>query len=449
MTRSVTNSFAVLAAVALMAGCPNGLSSVAVTGISLDQALLTIAPGSTVQLTATVSPSNATDKSLTWTSGDENIATVDGSGRVTGKTQGSATISVTTTDGAFTDSCVTTVEIWTVEQLGSVSTVGSSIVYTDNQDHVGFELKACPGDTFPTGTDDLGGDATVGAFWVGETEVTYELWYAVKAWAENTASPSYTFIQDGREGNDGTDGANPTGSRKEPATNISWRDAIVWCNALTEYFNASLGTDLSCVYCTDSLLTTPIRSVVAGPVSYPDPGGQDDPYVSSTADGFRLPTTDEWELAARWRDEPTNTVSGYNDPYFTKGDSASGATTHTDDNSSGLNDGEPAKSENLRVAVYRYFWNGASSGYVDMGPTDTAAVGSKGVDGVNTLGCYDMSGNAFEWCFEWNPGEEGIARIIRGGCSDTESYRLAVGYSWSIAPTNPFNALGIRLVRSP
>ena len=101
---------------------------------------------------------------------------------------------------------------------------------------------------------------------------------------------------------------------------------MVWCNALTEWYNAQKGTSYTCAYYTDLAYTTPLRSVDdTGSVTYPDPGGQDDPFVNADATGFRLLTSNEWELAARWRNDATNTVSGYTNPYFTKGNSASGA----------------------------------------------------------------------------------------------------------------------------
>jgi hypothetical protein len=60
--------------------------------------------GDTVQLTAVVEPEDATDKSVTWSSSDKSVATVDETGLVTAKGDGAATITVTTTDGNFTDS---------------------------------------------------------------------------------------------------------------------------------------------------------------------------------------------------------------------------------------------------------------------------------------------------------------------------------------------------------
>ena len=65
--------------------------------------------GQTVTLTAAVTPSNATDKTVTYSSSGEATATVDGNGVVTGIAAGEATITVTTNDGNKTDTCAVTV----------------------------------------------------------------------------------------------------------------------------------------------------------------------------------------------------------------------------------------------------------------------------------------------------------------------------------------------------
>jgi len=57
-----------------------------------------------VKLSATVSPDNATNKKVTWSSSDKSVAVVDKNGLVTSKKKGSITITVTTEDGGFTDS---------------------------------------------------------------------------------------------------------------------------------------------------------------------------------------------------------------------------------------------------------------------------------------------------------------------------------------------------------
>ena len=79
------------------------------TGVSVSPTVTTIEQGETVQLTETVLPANADDKSVTWSSSNTSIATVNSSGLVTGVSPGSATITVTTTDGSLTATCVVTV----------------------------------------------------------------------------------------------------------------------------------------------------------------------------------------------------------------------------------------------------------------------------------------------------------------------------------------------------
>ena len=90
-------------------GGNDGPKTVAVTGVSLSKSTISLTEGETETLTATVSPDNATNKSVSWKSSATDIATVDGSGKVTAVKAGSATITVSTTDGGKTSSCDVTV----------------------------------------------------------------------------------------------------------------------------------------------------------------------------------------------------------------------------------------------------------------------------------------------------------------------------------------------------
>jgi len=76
--------------------------SVSVTGVKLDRGSFELAPGASYKLTATVEPESATNKSVTWTSSDERVATVDSDGTVTAKEEGQTTITVKTGEGGFT-----------------------------------------------------------------------------------------------------------------------------------------------------------------------------------------------------------------------------------------------------------------------------------------------------------------------------------------------------------
>jgi uncharacterized protein YjdB len=84
-------------------------STVPVSGISLDKTSINLSVNATEQLSATVFPSNATNKNVTWISSNTSVIEVNASGLVTAKAAGTATITVTTADGAKTASCAVTV----------------------------------------------------------------------------------------------------------------------------------------------------------------------------------------------------------------------------------------------------------------------------------------------------------------------------------------------------
>jgi uncharacterized protein YjdB len=80
-----------------------------VTGVTANPESLTVLEGETVVITSTVNPSNASDKSVSWSSSNTSVAMVDASGKVTAVAPGSATITVETTDGGFSATTIVTV----------------------------------------------------------------------------------------------------------------------------------------------------------------------------------------------------------------------------------------------------------------------------------------------------------------------------------------------------
>ena len=84
--------------------------AVAVTEISLNERIIRLYKGKSETLTATITPSNATDKTVTWTSSDSTIATVDKNGKVTGVKVGNATITAITKDGKKKATCLVNVD---------------------------------------------------------------------------------------------------------------------------------------------------------------------------------------------------------------------------------------------------------------------------------------------------------------------------------------------------
>ncbi len=79
---------------------------VAVSGVKLAADTVTVPKGEKRILSATVLPENAENTDVTWTSSNESVARVNEVGQVTGRTKGTAKITVTTKDGAFSDSCI-------------------------------------------------------------------------------------------------------------------------------------------------------------------------------------------------------------------------------------------------------------------------------------------------------------------------------------------------------
>ncbi|MCG8642061.1 MAG: SUMF1/EgtB/PvdO family nonheme iron enzyme, partial [Desulfobacterales bacterium] len=157
--------------------------------------------------------------------------------------------------------------------------------------------------SFPTGTDDSGTCTTVNyAYWMAETEVTYEQWSTVYNWA---VTHGYTFANSGTMGDGSGDTAN------HPVVEINSRDAMVWCNALTEYYNVQNSASLVCVYKNGGNIIQDATDATAC----------DNVTADTNAKGFRLPTSMEWELAGRYKD-------GTN---WTSGNYASGATADYND----------------------------------------------------------------------------------------------------------------------
>ena len=85
-----------------------GQETISVTGVTLNTNTVSIEEGNSTTLTASIVPSNATNQNVTWTTSNSNIATVS-DGVVTGVEKGTATITVTTSDGGFSANCTVTV----------------------------------------------------------------------------------------------------------------------------------------------------------------------------------------------------------------------------------------------------------------------------------------------------------------------------------------------------
>jgi uncharacterized repeat protein (TIGR02543 family) len=257
--------------------------------------------------------------------------------------------------------------------------------------------------TIPTGTNDGGRVDVEGGYLMATTQTTYELWYEVRIWAE---AQGYHFQNKGREGNEGVIGAAPTEENKtKPVTSVSWRDVIVWSNALSEM------KELNPVYRTSTgEIIKDSRNANASVV---------DAAIQTINNGYRLPTSMEWEMAARWRNSSGDGSILVGGRYWTPGNYASGATANY----------------NNEAATRAVAWYWGAPGGNFARPVGQLL--------PNHLGIYDMSGNIYEWTFTTIYVS---FRIIRGGsCYDDASF-MQVGDVDFYNPSNTFD-FGFRLVR--
>jgi hypothetical protein len=166
---------------------------IAVTGITLDKDKLSLTVGDEpVTLTATVVPSDATNRTVTWVSDSPGVATVIDGGLVTAITAGTAIITVTTEDGVFMAKC-------TVSVTGPITSPGTAIF------DISFaQIADAAGDIIVHEKISLSGDN-------GQTEITLEVedylydsiaWYipAINITVEgpsitlNSANPPYNRV---------------------------------------------------------------------------------------------------------------------------------------------------------------------------------------------------------------------------------------------------------------
>jgi formylglycine-generating enzyme required for sulfatase activity len=282
-------------------------------------------------------------------------------------------------------------------------------------------LVSVPGNTFYQTDGTYGFNNAISSFYIGKYKVTYKLWYSVYQWA---ITNGYTFQNAGAEGNGGTVGAAPDSGEYQPVTTVNWRDAIVWCNAY------SLKSGLVPVYYSDSGFGTVIKDSTNGSYSATTcttAGCFDNPYVNWNANGYRLPTEGEYQFAASY-------IDGTN---WTPYDYASGATdAYTD----------------VTATVIVAWYVG------DCGSTQAV-----GVKAPNALGIYDMSGNVYEWCWDWQGtypttpeinyrgssiGSIEPFRTVRGGCYNYSAKNLIVGLRGVDFPYSEGSNLGFRIAKN-
>ena len=265
-----------------------------------------------------------------------------------------------------------------------------------------------------------GTEVTLSDFYIGKYEVTFEEYESIMVGNKNDI-----------------DIYGPYKSKREPAWTDPWEDAIVYCNRL------SINQGLEPCYTVD------------GSTNPDDWGGYSYPEWNVVCDfdanGYRLPTEAEWEYAARGGQEGLRIAKETNDtPESETHPDGSYYCTYSGSN---IIDDVACYSENC-------------TNFDEYGEHYPEEVGLKN---ANALGLYDMSGNAMEWCWDWDKEifpytgtgsgeikdptgpESGAERVIRGGCSGAEKEQCTVSYrdyhGNSIYEANGAN-YGFRVVRS-
>jgi formylglycine-generating enzyme required for sulfatase activity len=372
---------------------------VAVSGIAGIPTVWTA--GVNLALSGTVSPANASNKTIVWSVKDEGTTGAAVNGNTLSSTaQGTVVVTATIANGTAAGTAYT--QDFTINILSTSANVTAQ--------GINYAFKLVLGGTVSeanTGTMvsnwGMGGShvyrrpCTVNTFYIGETEITYELWEAVSTWA--VANKGYRFANTGAQG-----GRSTVGTPQHPVTKISWQDAVVWCNAYSE------ATGRTPAYTHNGEVLRESKDSEAWKTEYAD--------IDTITGGFRLPTEAEWEYAARGGVPSTGTPWSY----------TYAGSNNADD-----------------VAVYDFS---------DSGNNNTAEVKSKN---ANSLGLYDMSGNVGEWCqnYFWvGYSEMTRARAYRGGSwrdSSVSISYLTVAHRDQDAPDRdpPLDVIGFRVVYGP